>query len=369
MTTCLENSDLYTVAWIAALGIEQAAALALLDDHHSPPKSFIQPSSDTNSYEWGEVSGHNIVIASLPAGSYGNTSAATTASALIHTFPHIRIGLLVGIGGGIARPDLGQDVRLGDIVVSQPDWTSGGVIQYDFGKAKSNGVWERKGYLDKPPMVLLNVLTRLRARHEISPSKIPALLQAMLEANPRIRRQKTDYRHQGSETDRLFKSQHDHFGGISCNMCNSAWEIKRQGRESTEPELHYGIIASGNRLIKDAATRDKLSEDTGHRCLCIEMEAAGLMDCFPCLVIRGICDYADSHKNDRWQRYAAATAAAFAVELLGDVPTADLKRTRTAIEALQGCKYRSNLKMNQSPYTNYQYNTGAKSGSNRVSYD
>ena len=47
------------------------------------------------------------------------------------------------------------------------------------------------------------------------------------------------------------------------------------------------------------------------------MEAAGLMDSFPCLVIRGICDYADSHKNKRWQPYAAATAAAFAKELLG----------------------------------------------------
>ncbi|KAL3444390.1 hypothetical protein BJX65DRAFT_310973 [Aspergillus insuetus] len=46
------------------------------------------------------------------------------------------------------------------------------------------------------------------------------------------------------------------------------------------------------------------------------MEAAGLMNTYPCLVIRGICDYADSHKNKAWQGYAAATAAAFAKELL-----------------------------------------------------
>jgi nucleoside phosphorylase len=32
--------------------------------------------------------------------------------------------------------------------------------------------------------------------------------------------------------------------------------------------------------------------------VCIEMEAAGLMDWFPCLVIRGIYDYADLYKND-----------------------------------------------------------------------
>jgi hypothetical protein len=46
------------------------------------------------------------------------------------------------------------------------------------------------------------------------------------------------------------------------------------------------------------------------------MEAAGLMDDFPCLMVRGICDYADSHKNKYWQPYAAATAAAYAKELL-----------------------------------------------------
>jgi hypothetical protein len=50
------------------------------------------------------------------------------------------------------------------------------------------------------------------------------------------------------------------------------------------------------------------------------MEAAGLMDDFPCLVVRGICDYADSHKNKLWQGYAAAMAAAYAKELLSVIP-------------------------------------------------
>lgn len=44
------------------------------------------------------------------------------------------------------------------------------------------------------------------------------------------------------------------------------------------------------------------------------------MDSFPCLVIRGICDYADSHKNKIWQPYAAAVAAAYAKELLLVIP-------------------------------------------------
>ncbi|KAH7153733.1 hypothetical protein DER46DRAFT_611858 [Fusarium sp. MPI-SDFR-AT-0072] len=335
METQLESPDLYTIGWIAALPIELAAATALLDEHHVAPGGFEQRSSDTNSYTWGRIGEHNVVIASLPAGVYGIISAATTASNLIHSLPHIRIGLLVGIGGGIARPDLDHDIRLGDVVVSQPDGTTGGVVQYDFGKAKANGAWERTGSLDKPPLVLLSALGRLQAQHEQAPSKVPELLQKMLEANPYMKRPKKAFTYQGAENDRLFLSQHDHVGGSNCDKCDSAWEVKRDRRESTEPEIHYGVIASGNILIKDAATRDRLLEDTGHKCLCVEMEAAGLMDRFPCLVIRGICDYADSHKNDRWQRYAAAAAAAFAVELLDYVPTGQLEATRKAVEAIQ----------------------------------
>jgi nucleoside phosphorylase len=65
------------------------------------------------------------------------------------------------------------------------------------------------------------------------------------------------------------------------------------------------------------------------------MEAAGLMDTFPCLVIRGICDYADSHKNGKWQPYAAATAAAYAKELLITIPLREVKKESQAVEVLQ----------------------------------
>ena len=54
-------------------------------------------------------------------------------------------------------------------------------------------------------------------------------------------------------------------------------------------------------------------------------EAAGLMIDFPCLVIRGICDYADSYKNKDWQEYAAAVAAGYAKELLEITDHIDIK--------------------------------------------
>jgi nucleoside phosphorylase len=340
MTTriALDSPDLYNVGWIAALPIERAAATALLDERHDEPRGFMQHLSDTNSYSWGRMGRHNIVIASLAAGVYGTTSAATTASSMLSSLPQIRIGLLVGIGGGVARPDKDIDIRLGDVVVSQPSGPTGGVVQYDLTKAKSNNIRERKGSLHSPPEVLLHALANLQSEHRITGSEIPRLLKSMWELRP-LMADSTDSKpgfvHQGFENDRLFKASYNHTQGRDCRECKPNEEVQRGTRALTNPNIHYGIIASGNTLVKDAITRDKITEDVGEACLCVEMEAAGLMNHFPCLVIRGICDYADSHKNDRWQCYASATAAAFGRELLDYVPVKNLQDTRRAVEVLQ----------------------------------
>lgn len=109
-----------------------------------------------------------------------------------------------------------------------------------------------------------------------------------------------------------------------------------------EPKIHYGLIASGNMVVKDGRRRDELfsqlRDRVGGECICFEMEAAGLMNNFPCLVIRGISDYADSHKNRTWRKYAAMTAAAYAKELLGVVPPAHVRKTPRLIEALEGIR-------------------------------
>jgi nucleoside phosphorylase len=124
-----------------------------------------------------------------------------------------------------------------------------------------------------------------------------------------------------SQTDVLFGSTFVHpDGSRDCvESCISQTEnvVERVHRDiaGDNPVIHYGVIASADRLMKDAYTRDHLAETEG--VMCFEMEAAGLMNLCPCLVIRGICDYSDTHKNDRWQGYAAATAAAYAKELLG----------------------------------------------------
>ncbi|KAK0368490.1 g-protein beta wd-40 repeats containing [Colletotrichum limetticola] len=285
-----------------------AAAKGMLDQIH--PDLSQQDTADHNNYILGQIQGHNVVIACLPAGIDGTTTAATIAKDLLRTFKSIRFGLLVGVGGG--APSLINDIRLGDIVVSQPTRTSGGVIQYDRGKTGQDGEFERTGSLNSPPQVLLTALGRLQAEHMTEDSKIPQYLSELVQKIPK--RMKAKFSYQGSSNDCLFKAEYDHIDQDStCDQCDDRQTVPRHARDDTEPLIHYGTIASGNQVIKHGKTRDQLARGLG--ALCFEMEAAGLQD-FPCLVIRGICDYSDSHKNKLWQEYAAATAAAFAKELL-----------------------------------------------------
>ncbi|PWY64383.1 purine and uridine phosphorylase [Aspergillus eucalypticola CBS 122712] len=113
---------------------------------------------------------------------------------------------------------------------------------------------------------------------------------------------------------------------VTCEACDKEQSTQRDEREGHDTKVHYGTIASGNQVLKDAHERDRLAAELG-RVLCFEMEAAGLVNNFPCLVIRGICDYADSHKNKEWQPYAAGVAAAYAKELLSVIPPGHVERT------------------------------------------
>lgn len=141
------------------------------------------------------------------------------------------------------------------------------------------------------------------------------------------------------ESDRLYKADivHPLHSSDGCDIAcgnDEALLVVREARdeEDDDPAIHYGLIASANQLMKDAGIRDKLADDKG--VLCFEMEAAGLMNHFPCLVIRGICDYSDSHKNKEWQGFAAMMAAAYAKDLLRQIPPNKVEEERRIGEVL-----------------------------------
>ncbi|KAK4072645.1 hypothetical protein Purlil1_13289 [Purpureocillium lilacinum] len=129
----------YTVGWVCALPKEQIAATAMLDQRHP---DLPNPPNDDNAYTLGSIGPHNIVIACLPQGKYGTNSAATVATRMASTFPTIKLGSMVGIGGGIP-----PEVRLGDVVVSSPGNRFPGLVQWDFGKAEDGGMLVQTGAL------------------------------------------------------------------------------------------------------------------------------------------------------------------------------------------------------------------------------
>jgi len=317
----LSHND-YTVACICSMGVELAAMEAILDEIHGNLPSR----RDQNVYTVGRIGVHNVVIAVMP--ETGNNQAASVATQLLNDFRSIRFGLLVGIGGGIPDGE-DNDIRLGDVVVSKPTASFGGVVQYDMGKVKNGKLFERTGSLRGPPALLRVSVQRLQAQQARTGSQIPRFLKEMLEENPSM--VEIGYVHQGPENDLLFEAGYPHQGHATCTQCDLTRKNPRVPRADNNPRIHYGTIGSANVVIKDSVTRDILKERFG--ILCVEMEAAGLMDNFPCLVIRGICDYADSHKNNRWQPYAAATAAAYAEELLRVIPRKELANTPMAAEA------------------------------------
>ncbi|KAF5677126.1 ankyrin repeat protein [Fusarium circinatum] len=333
--------DDYHVGWVCALPTEQTAAIAMLDQRHG---GLPKPSNDNNTYTLGSVGKHSVVIACLPKGKIGNVSAATVATNMVSTFPNIKFCLMVGIGGGIP-----PKVRLGDVVVSTPVGAFPGVVQYDLGKAHQGGTFERTGALNSPPNALLAALTMVESEHDLTGSRIPDYLEELEKKWPRLA---PKYLRSDSLKDQLFKANYRHVSESTadkrvvliddqeaeesdaeddCRFCDIGQTVKRKPREM---RVHYGLIASGNEVIKDPIFRDKLNTDLGGHVLCIEMEAAGLAHNFPCITIRGICDYADSHKNRAWQAHAAAIAAAFTKELLGHVQASDVEREPTAEKVL-----------------------------------
>lgn len=313
----------YTVAWLCALPVELAAAQVMLDEKHLPLHT-----EGSAQYTLGRIGNHNVVLVCLPAGQIGIGPAAISATQARTIFTSISFSLIVGVGGGV--PSMDADVRLGDVVVSQPAREYGGVVQYDLGKTEAGGQRRRTGSLNSPPQILLHAVAQLKAlsyqNREDRASFITYL--SAFDRSPSFSRA-------NAGPDVLFKASYHHHGGATCESCSKdSWSTVHRAVRKADDEVivHYGTIASGNQVIKDGVTRDRLSEELGG-VLCFEMEAAGLMNASPSLVVRGICDYADSHKTKAWQPYAAATAAAYAKAILAIVPAAKVMEVAGLAEA------------------------------------
>ncbi|TKX27588.1 tetratricopeptide repeat-containing protein 2 [Elsinoe australis] len=362
----------FHIALICALPLEADLLQEVFDSFYH---GFGKQHGDNNAYTTGTIGQHNVVLAHMPG--IGVSNAASVASGLNISFPAIEIALVIGICGGVPRhiptckeasetdqqcsrrtPEVknpeepSDDVFLGDLVLS----TS--VLQYDFGHQYPGGFkYQQRPFttIGQKAVGLESALAQLKTTYHQQNlrDKIAVVLEEVLNNRP-------DVRYPGAGSDRLFRPSYSHKhrrkdSGWSCQACDSPEDtlceaaaqtpcevlgcetssmvVRRQARHfdsgilgnvKHKPSVHFGSIGSGNAVMKSGQHRDRIAAELDDL-VAFEMEGAGVWRHFPaCLVVKGVCDYADSHKSKTWQLYAAAVAAAGAKSLLHSWSRADL---------------------------------------------
>jgi nucleoside phosphorylase len=329
-TSCAD----YHVAWICPVAdLELLPARLMLDDEYPTPP--YDTHYDENTYVCGTINGHAVVVATCPPGETGNVNAGRLTGSMFKTFPNIRMAVLVGIGGGIPSlaesEDSLENVHLGDVVVGWPGDGKPACVYHERGKSKVDGQFEMVGTMGNPDWRLTNALSFLVVDYEMGKTTFDDQLARLQRSKARKK-----FAHPGLEHDKLFKAAYRHAGDYrsNCTTCDPSELVQRPQRSEEEQQtfvFHRGRIATGNAVIQNGELRDNIRE----RCdgaLCVEMEAAGVEANRRCLVIRGISDYADSHKSDLWRSYAAGNAAAFTRELLCRIPPATVRDMEGVLE-------------------------------------
>ncbi|GES60154.1 purine and uridine phosphorylase [Aspergillus terreus] len=319
--------DGFEVAIICALPLEANAVLYLFDQlWDEDTYTYGKEANDPNSYSVGVLGGRNVVLAHPPR--MGRTASASVAAFCALSFKKIKLALVVGVCGGVPfnKSDK-EEILLGDVVISK------GVIQYDFGRQFSDQFRRKidvEHLLGRPNDRICSLLAKLET----------IVHRAILQRKTSQFLSKTEHAaasYPGDEEDKLYRSsyRHKHQDSQVCPICaackqhtDSVCDLARTstcedlGCDDTQlvrrrrrnrlnsPVVHMGLIASGDSVVKSEMHRDQVAAETN--VIAFEMEGGGVWDTFPCVIIKGVCDYADSHKNKRWQEYAAATAAACA---------------------------------------------------------
>ncbi|KAI2470654.1 hypothetical protein F4781DRAFT_421228 [Annulohypoxylon bovei var. microspora] len=305
----MPNPDAYKVGWICTGNDAYLTARISLDEEHEQPDFGESDESDDSSIcTLGRIGKHNVVLILQSSSQYGFVSAANVVRDFLYKFQNVRVCLLVGIAGSTSSPR--EDIRLGDVIVG---FASNG--------SKKSKILTITGSLCPPPMPIQEAIQKLRVKYESKDHELEDTIATILSKNPGLQYW---YQRPDPSTDRLYMSEFTHAGSDkeSCAaVCGDGESmlISRSPRSENKdnPMIHYGRLASGVRSIRDAQVRDQLAAEGD--ILCFEMGAARLMNDLPCLVIRGICNYCDTHNNTTWERYAATAAVAYAKDLVDDI--------------------------------------------------
>ncbi|PSK50385.1 hypothetical protein B9Z65_329 [Elsinoe australis] len=332
----------FTIAIICALPLEANAVHNVLDELYD--EDFGSAPGDVNSYSTGSIAEYNIVITHLP--EMGTISAARAATSLASSFGNIKLAIVAGICGGIPDP-AGHErpIHLGDLVVSS------GIVQYDFGRQYPGAFETKRAPEDVPGRAGLKIRSNLaRLQTDVYRNKFRHDMSNLLLAMRKRTGGRDVFRwsYPGLQKDLLYESTYLHKchdndiaqctvcssgDGTICNRairltcrqlaCDDTRTVIRTPRGDSipsseesihQPDVHIGIVGCANTVMKSSSHRDAVAADCG--AIALEMEGVGFWDSFNCIVVKGVCDYADSHKSKDWQSYAAAVGAAGTKALL-----------------------------------------------------
>lgn len=278
------NREDYTVGWICASPEGLTTAVACLDAQHKPVPRIPRGG---HLYSFGEINGHYIVIGCSDISENRQTSVANLAAMMRENFPGIKLCLSVSIGGAV--PSGGQNIRLGDVAVG-----SRGVLGLGM-----DGVLQpaRPGYT--APMLLCRAASDLWVKSEMDGPTLGRDMQSIMSKR--------------------------------CQQWRDCYSRPDSSSDNDGPAVHRGWIASGTTMLTSADDRKALADRKD--VVCFEMEAAKLMEVselaegFPVMLIRGICDYCDTHKNEQWQPHATMSAAVYARALLRHISPREIKQS------------------------------------------
>ncbi|KAL4766750.1 nucleoside phosphorylase domain-containing protein [Aspergillus nidulans var. acristatus] len=324
------SRDEFAIAIICALTLEAEAVEDLFDETYDRlGEHYRKEPGDDNAYVNGRIGNYNVVVCYMPG--MGKGSAASVASSLKISYKRIEVALVVGICGGAPYPLSGGEVFLGDVIISDS------VVHYDFGRQYPGGFEKTLGVRDtlgQPNRAIRSIMASLQARRSCKD-----LQDKLLRHLQALQKSVSDWQFPSID-DILFEAlyQHKHYGftspacpcldSMSEDICKTAVESpctslgcdmdrvcrRRPSTEHNSPRVYIGTVASADTMMKSGEHRDCLVQSEG--VVGFEMEGAGVWDNISCIIIKGVCDYADGHNNKAWQAYAAATGAAAAKALL-----------------------------------------------------
>uniref|UniRef100_A0A093XA57 5'-methylthioadenosine/S-adenosylhomocysteine nucleosidase n=1 Tax=Talaromyces marneffei PM1 TaxID=1077442 RepID=A0A093XA57_TALMA len=341
--TCRDD---FEIAIICALPLEYDAVVDAFDgfwnDDGDPYGKVV---GDQNTYTTGWIGQHNVVL--VVCSDVGKVNATSVATSCSMSFTQIKLAFLVGICGVAPRTTDRNEILLGDVIIGDQ------IVAYDFGKRYADELKLKSSLTfkttDKSHSVrrFMNTMQTDHYR-ELLLRRATDHLQTVRD------RYSSKYGSPQRSEDRLFTPEyrHKHHKPRTCPICDECTTtsksvcevalasicedlgcdsdqlIPRQrlanGDVPQSPVLHWGVFASADTVLKSARDRDWIAEKYG--VIAFEMEATGACDIFPCIVIKGACDYADSHKNKKWQNYAAISAACVMKSLLNWYPRTNQQR-------------------------------------------